>query len=224
MTMRGIRRWYAQSSLKDKTAWDWLDLLIVPLMLALLTLLFSLGQFYLEGRREDRRAQAAQDVATDNQREQALQIYFDDMTDLLIGNGRLRTSTAGSEERSVARTRTLAVLRGLDGRRKGQLLQFLHESQLIASTAPIISLEGADLEDINLDGANLTNANLAGTYLRDANLNESNLEGANFTGANLEGAYLHKTNLKNAIFTEEQFNQVRKPLEEVVMPDGSIHP
>ncbi len=221
--MRSIRRWYSQSDLPDRTAWDWLDLLIVPLMLALLTLLFGLGQFYLEGRREDRRAKTEQDIATDNQREQALQNYFDDMSELLLGDRQLRTSAEGSEIRSVARARTLTVLRGLDGERKGQLLRFLQESQLISSTKPIVKLEGADLEDINLDGASLKDANLAGAYLRDANFNESNLEGTNFTGANFQGAYLYKANLKNAVVSEEQLNQARS-LEGTTMPDGSIHP
>jgi hypothetical protein len=49
---------------------------------------------------------------------------------LILDKG-LRRSEKDAEIRTVARARTLAVLRGLDENRKGQVVRFLHEVELI---------------------------------------------------------------------------------------------
>ncbi|MDQ5854538.1 MAG: pentapeptide repeat-containing protein, partial [Chloroflexota bacterium] len=67
----------------------------------------------------------------------------------------------------------LSVLRRLDGERKGILLRFLQESQLISATNPIISLRTADLSKADLRFADLRKANLS-----EADLSEANLHGA----------------------------------------------
>lgn len=161
---------------RGKTLWDWLQLLIIPSVLAGAALLFNAQS-----------TQTQLEITTDNQREAALQAYIDNMSELLL-DGRLRTSEEGSEIRSVARTRTLSTLRQLDGTRKGQVLQFLHESRLIRSPDMIIVLAGADLRDTNLEGADL----------RGVDLSEADLRGAKFFGAKLRGAKLRGADLSEA--------------------------
>ena len=99
-----------------KTLWDWLELLIIPLVLAG-------GGFYLNRSEHN----TDREIATDRQKEQALQTYLDHMADLLLKED-LRNSE-NEEVRNVARTRTLTVLRGLDKKRKGVILKFLYEAE-----------------------------------------------------------------------------------------------
>jgi uncharacterized protein YjbI with pentapeptide repeats len=74
----------------------------------------------------------------------------------------LRNAEAGGEVRTLARARTLTVLRTLDLNRKRQVFQFLAEAKLIQTVVgrePIIKLGGADLSgDTDLRHANLSGA------------------------------------------------------------------
>jgi uncharacterized protein YjbI with pentapeptide repeats len=76
---------------------------------------------------------------------------------------------------NVARARTLAVLKSLDGDRKGQVVRFLREAYLIMSNSAvgtrvieaIVSLKNADLSGAGLACADLSIANLRHTSLGD---------------------------------------------------------
>ncbi len=121
-----------------------MQLLVVPAVLGSAAILFN-----------ERSSQIQNEIAVDNQREVALQTYIDKMSELLLDK-HLRAAQPGTEIRDVARTRTLSVLRRLDGERKGLLLQFLHESQLISTTNPIIDFATADLRKVHLRSVDLT--------------------------------------------------------------------
>src|SRR5690242_14968369 len=86
---------------QGKTVWDWLSLLVVPLVLALVALFFNQANTRTERQ-----------IALDKQRNDLLQAYLDRMSELLLEKG-LRTSQTDSEVRNVARTRTISVLRQL---------------------------------------------------------------------------------------------------------------
>jgi uncharacterized protein YjbI with pentapeptide repeats len=139
------------------------------------------------------------------------------MTELLLDKG-LATSEPNQTIRDIARSSTLTAVRQLDPNRKGILLQFLYESNLIGASTedrygfssakpsgqrsttqvdPIIDLDGADLS-----GANLRNANLSIANLSDANLSNANLNGAVLGGANLSIANLSDANLSGAFLTK----------------------
>lgn len=230
---------------RGKTLWDWMELFIIPIFLAL-------GAFYLnrserdsERRRAEERTilerQTAEDraklereIATDRQQEAALQSYLDRMADLLLRE-KLRVSKK-AEVRDVARIWTLTILRELDGRRKGLVLLFLQESGLIGEKS-VIDLTGADLSL-----ADLYRARLAGTDLKEANLRFSILSGANLTkanlteaelfkayligadlsGASLSGANLTQADLTGAEVSDEQL-ATAKSLAGAIMPDGTKH-
>jgi uncharacterized protein YjbI with pentapeptide repeats len=189
--------------IRGKTLWDWMELFIIPIFL-------GVGAFLLN--RSERNNE--REIATDRQSEAALQSYIDRMADLLL-NEKLRT-TKNREVRDVARTRTLSVLRGLDGNRKGLLLRFLQEAKLIEKKKPVVVLRMAYLNDANLTNADLSGANLSGAYLNDAflvlaDLSDADLSGAylggadllraQLSGANLSGAYLNDTDLEDADLT-----------------------
>ena len=120
----------------NKTLWDWMQLLIIPVALALVAIWFNRNE-----RKNEQR------IASDNQHEIALQSYLDRMSELLMKEN-LRTSNPNDEVRSVARVRTLTILHQLDGDRKGSVVQFLHESNLIGPTPDkrIVDIKGAFLD------------------------------------------------------------------------------
>ena len=90
-----------------KTLWDWMQLLIVPALLAGFA-------YWFTGQRE----RLARDIEESRAREATLQDYFDRMTELMLDKG-LCSSEPRPEVRVIARARTLTVLRRLDGERKG---------------------------------------------------------------------------------------------------------
>lgn len=213
---------------ETKTLWDWMELLIIPLALAI-------GAFYLD--RSERAIE--REIATDRQQETALQSYIDRIADLLLKE-KLRTSKKG-EVRDVARILTLTVLRVLDARRKGLVLLFLDESGLIRRDG-IIDLREADLTQAILTGASLIKANLnwaqlqgadlRGAYLAQAYLIEANLSEANLTGADLSESLLDGANLTKADLTGANLSgstvypwqlESAKSLKGATMPEGTKH-
>lgn len=198
------------------TLWDWLSLLLFPTIFAASAYWFIKTQHNTSRTIAEERLRTERQIANDDRNQKTLEAYFAYMTELLVERG-LRNTDEDNEVRRVARTRTLAVLRGLDGERKGQVLQFLHESDLI-SKPTVVNLAGAylngahlpnanlldaDLRDANLENAVLDQANLRGAYLREANLHgarlrEAYLREANLRGANLGEAYLREANLRGA--------------------------
>lgn len=162
---------------RGKTVWDWLQLLVVPLVLAVLGFLFAMQQ--------EARQQALEQDAQ-------LQAYLDQMSTLLIEED-LRTAEEGSEARTLARARTLTILEGLDPSRRTQVLRFLIEAQLVQRVdgkGPVIGLGQA-----NLQGVQLVGASLQGAELQLADFTDAYLVGADLTGAVLTSATLRNTQL-----------------------------
>src|SRR5260221_2553850 len=113
-----------------KTLWDWLQLLIIPAVLAVGGFIINLTISRGEQEATKQRAKIEREIAEDNQYEAALQAYIDKMSELLLEK-KLRDSKPEDEVRKIARVRTLTVLPRLDNRRKKSILQFLYESGLI---------------------------------------------------------------------------------------------
>jgi uncharacterized protein YjbI with pentapeptide repeats len=148
---------------------------------------------------EDERARKREEGEKERARkllnEEALQAYFDRMSILLLDKN-LKTSFAGTlkhtEALNVARAITLSILRRLDcdGKRKGSVIWFLIELELITQSK-----------------LNLSNANLGGAYLRGANLSKAQLTYASFRGANLIEVDFRDADLSNATFRKALFFQ-----------------
>src|SRR5919112_6053179 len=151
---------------RGKTVWDWMALLIVPLVLVVIGLVFTMLQDARQQQIEDKRAQQAQkienqraeaerELAVQRAQDEALQAYLDQMSNLLLEKD-LRDSEAGSEVRTLALARTHTVLESLGPSRKSELMQFLLEADLVEGLDgrdPIIELGTADLKGANLTGA-----------------------------------------------------------------------
>jgi uncharacterized protein YjbI with pentapeptide repeats len=180
---------------RARALWDWLGLLIVPVALGLAALWFNWQARNRELDLQDQRDETESRMALDRQRESALQMYLDKMTELLL-EWDLRQENEDAEVRGVARARTVTALRGLDKRRRNVLTHFLRELKV----ADLIraDLSGADLSLIDLHDFNLNGADLSGANLTWANLSKTNLTGAILSGADLNRAYLSEADLNGA--------------------------
>jgi len=215
--------WADWKDLRNKSIWMILELLIVPITLAIF--IFILDKFE---RQEER------NLNLDNQRERLLQNYFDSMSDLILKEN-LKRSNEHDEVREIAQIKTLTTLKRLDIDRKSSIMKFLCETELIQSKDkekhPIIFLREVNLEGINLKGTNLEGANLVGANLEEANLERANLTrailvGANLKRANLWGAFLDWANLEGANLTGAMLRGVDMEgiyLKNAVMPDGKYY-
>jgi uncharacterized protein YjbI with pentapeptide repeats len=204
--------------LGGKTLWDWLQLLIVPLALAVIGFVFSIQQDKRQDAIEDRRAKQAQKLEAkralqaqeledqralqaqklqDKRTEQAtFQEYLDQLGTLLLDRD-LRGADENSDVRRLARGRTLVVFDAISSFRQVRALRFLYEADLIQSTPdeqPIISLDNTSLPDIELPGR----AFLRGAHLQQANLSEANLDHADLRDTYLPRAELQHTDLARA--------------------------
>jgi uncharacterized protein YjbI with pentapeptide repeats len=182
---------------RGMTVRNWLELLVVPLVLLGIGLLFQIQQNGVEKRR----LEAAQHIEEQRAQDEALQTYLEQMGQMLLDKDRpLRQSKKGDEVQLLARARTVTILRRLDSARNRDILQFLREARLVPSNKYEIqehivrldnsNLSKADLRGANLDSFDLHGTDLSGADLRDARLPWSYLPYAKLNGANLRGAYL----------------------------------
>jgi hypothetical protein len=214
----------------DKPLWDWLDLLIVPVVLAIGGYLFNSSQTRATQAAAERRAQ-----------DEALQAYLDHMSDMLIPkkdqpslyeNG----TDEGTDDNlsTVARARTLTVLARLDGDRKARVVLFLYEARLIYRDGRVW-LGNADLRDAALDRvfmpmvmlakADLSGADLSGAWLSKADLSYADLSYADLSyadlsEADLSGVYEQNVQGTPQLITNEELEQQANSLEGATMPDG----
>jgi uncharacterized protein YjbI with pentapeptide repeats len=206
-----------------KTLWDWLQLFIIPTVLALVA--FALNEQQQMRALQASQAQHKSDtaMALDQDRESVLNTYMDRMSDLLLSHKLPQDHTSCSRlsnaARDIAQARTITAMRRLDGRRNGFLLTFvskvgvdlcgtdLSEIDLREATASDANLRGADLTRAELRGAKLSRANLSGAILNKANLKDATLDMAHLSqatlsGADLRGAHLSGADLREAILYE----------------------
>lgn len=235
-----------------RTLWDWMQMLIVPAVLAFGALWLATAQEERQRQEEARREARQQELADERERaaqrieerraqDAMLSAYLDQMSTLLLDKD-MQQSEPGAPERLVAGARTITVVRTLDPERKRAVLRFVYEAGLIREEDPIMDLasanlskadldhallEEADLSDLHMPGADLEGADLSGTDLSGTDLGGATLTGADLTGADLTGANMSGTNvsganLRGAEITQEQLDTCGV-LAMATMPDGSKH-
>jgi len=202
----------------NKSLWDWLELLIVPVVLAVAGFVLS-DAAQNEREREQSDRQAAADLAQRQREEmavsrraqnEALESYLNQMSDIIVDKQVVKKVRAGYEEKvedlsevRIAQARTLVILSGLDKVRKRDPLYLIYELGLIDRDNPILSLKkanfgGADLSEITLHEASLREADLRLTNLKGADLKGSDLSHTDLRGADLSDADLSEVNLAGA--------------------------
>lgn len=200
-----------------KTLWDWLQLLIVPIILGLGGVLINHTLQQNEQSRAEKQAEVDRQIAKERDeterkiaegraQDQRLRAYLDRISELLLDRQLGDAEQVKDEVKTLARTLTLTTLRGLDGERKGAIVNFLYEANLIGNLEmkAIIDLKDADLTTINLSrsilfGANLSRVNISGSNLHKMILAWGDFTEANLTGANLSESFLLETQLSETV-------------------------
>ena len=178
---------------RDKTFWDWMELLIVPVMLALGVMYLEKSQSAKQDALEASRIEEARRIEDERHKVGILNDYRRAITELVKDSG-LLSDTPDNGVVEAAEAITGATLPQLEGAQKGALLSFLFHSKLVGHPDrpdAVVSLLNADLT-----GAVLTDANLSSARLYDADMS-----GADFTNATLFGTHFNSdTGLVDANF------------------------
>jgi uncharacterized protein YjbI with pentapeptide repeats len=206
-----------------KTLWDWMDLLVMPIVLAVGVWLLNHAERASEQKIARQRIEEDRKIAEDRVKETTLQNYLDRMAALLLEH-QLK-ETEGKEDavslaiRDVAQVRTVTTLRTLDRERRNIVIQFLRDAKLAKFILSRVNLDGVDLSGahlsgVNLSGTHLKKANMSGAYLNSANLSEADLREADLRRAilywaKLSYAKLDKANLSRAILISADLDNVK---------------
>lgn len=252
------------SGLRGKNVWDWMDLIIVPLVLASGGLLLQRIEDQRTEREEAREKQQAREGLMDS----IFQSYLDDMSDLMI-NHQLQTNldivTAHREQKkaksnpdnesegtgekpsdepvaaytvdaarlaeatavvTVARARTVTVLKSLDVTRRNLLGNFLRETALVTGKHGTL-LTYVDLSSMDLSRTDFYNFNFTGSLFYRTNLSRTNLLKTNFNNAYLFRANLSGADISNSTFCQACLHQAMLEhayLENVQFDDKTVPP
>lgn len=161
-----------------------------------------------EGKQQHTQQQAAdlqaaleRELAHETQQEGLLREFFDWM----INWQQMEEIDTNLPQRvyPIARLRTRTVLRQLDAKYKGDLLQFVQADGILNN----LELNDIDWSGVDLRGADFRNADLHGFQLRDAQLQGARLDDANLQGADLRKADLTKADLTNAKLSEADLTE-----------------
>jgi uncharacterized protein YjbI with pentapeptide repeats len=205
-----------------KTLWDWLDLLIVPIVLAIGGYLFTRSESVRSQRRAAEQAQVDREIANRRSKDEALEAYIDDMSELLIDHGLRSIPIYKPWEPMLERERRAGTLQSTEAGSQSNQAEPSPEEALRevarARTFTILQRLDADhkrtvvrflyesgliyndspiipLEDADLSGADLRFADLKAIDLHQANLQFARLNGAHLEGANLSNAHLEGAHL-----------------------------
>ncbi len=204
-----------------KTLWDWLQLLIIPIVLSIAAYWLNRVNSASEQRAAEQKEKTDRAIAEDSQQSAVFQDYLDRMSDLLLNQKKGDQNPDATQPNNtiyyIIRARTLTTLSSLNHERKRLLIQFLYETQLLApnehqnnqALLRHADLRKANLRNINLSGADLQGADLSHADLSLANLSEAKLRHATLkdtvlNGAILRDADLYASNLNNAILRDAE--------------------
>lgn len=167
---------------KIKTLWDWLDLLIVPISIGIV------GWIYKDYENQKEESRQKENNYTD-----LFNNYLKNISELILKEGLLESNEYAM---NLARSLTIVALENLDGERKGQILQFLKESNVLQN----INLLGANFRNCDLEGIVLKNQIFKGIDFSHSNLTNSFLDGTEFIACNLSSANFSYSSLLNVNF------------------------
>jgi uncharacterized protein YjbI with pentapeptide repeats len=186
------------SALPPKTLWEWLQLLIIPAMLAIGVFLLNQRQRQHEVQIQQAQKEREETAAIQRAQDEALRAYLDQMSNLMVDR-EMRKKPDDPDLRRLAQARTLAILLGLDKDRKRRPLKLIYELSLIMKEEPILNLKNAGLDTADLSEITLHDACLREVDLRLANLSGADLKGSDLGGADLRGANLSNANLSDTV-------------------------
>jgi len=189
-----------------KTLWDWLQLLLVPVVLAIVAFSFNAGQ-----------ASMNQQLEQQSMQEQVVNTYLGQMSNLLL-QYRLHDSQLGDPIRAIAQAITLTALDRLDSEHKYIIILFLYRADLLkyhyykhgeteCGVPKVLKKEFSDEQPIiTLSQGNIEGVTINDLSLRCIDLHNMNLEGSNFSTSVLDRADLGLSLATDADFSYTSMN------------------
>jgi hypothetical protein len=210
----------AHDKIPPKFVWDWLQLIIVPLVLAIGGIVYGSQQEQLQQRHAD-----------DQYNLTVLTNYEDQVINVVGTYHMLSVLSQSPEGVAPAPTpdadyqaggevlnnivgeafgnATLNVPGRLDQSKKGTFLQFLAFLGLLQEPqegGPVVKVAGSDLRGARLPNAILRGTDLEGIILTHADLKGANLANAQLNGGHFEGADLTRADLQGTMLDQAHFN------------------
>jgi uncharacterized protein YjbI with pentapeptide repeats len=200
---------YEWSGFQNKRGWDWLALLIVPVVLAVAV---NFVQNDIAAR------QKASDLS--KAQEQALLEYFKNVKDIVQKDIKGKDAKESNKMRSLNEENkklmssfTKAILSEINKDQKRQVIDFLYGQNLIRCKEQCgTSIFKKNIENLinlseaNFEGANLSRMKLPNLYLPNVNLNNADFTKSNLDGATFQGSSLNKTKFQLASYRDTLFS------------------
>jgi hypothetical protein len=181
-----------RQSASKKSGWDKAAVLVQAI--GALAIFVSIAALFTGVRQFNDQQQATQAQTLDQQHQDTLNSYLDDMSALVLQYN-LTTSKSGAPVRAIAVARTLTAVRYLDGIRKATLVRYLWEADLITEPQPVVNIAHANLGGAVFTGANLYRADLSGLSLANVSFVQAALNGVDFSRSDLSQANLSGTEM-----------------------------
>ena len=186
--------------------WEWIRVSFNATVIGLLSVFLREFLKNQDNKRKKKQAEIAKEALLHEKEISAerlcyenLKNYLDQMTEVLLQKNTLNYETEYLLQ-AIVRARTIVVLQEIDCRKRGLVIRFLEDCNIIKFLdLSKANLQEANLRAVNLSCAYLRKANFLGADFQDADLSNSNLEYADLTGANFFGANLEGANLTNVI-------------------------
>lgn len=192
--------WPTWTGFEEKTLWDIIEIVIIPVFLALIVIWFN----YQSNRNSNR-------ISNNQTQDSTLEKYLDYLSNILI----IEEFLNAEKNRQLLRAKTLTALHRLNGERKGVLIRYLYNLDLININDQVIDLSGSDLNNIDLSGSDhsgnkdrtllsylsLFEASFIGAEMRKADFSEAKLSRSKFMFSDLTNSNFKDAHLMDADFT-----------------------
>jgi uncharacterized protein YjbI with pentapeptide repeats len=194
--------------------------LLLPLMLGIFTVVITINQQNAakQQRAEDRKTaeehrRLEREIAAERYRDDIFDAYIKEMGQLLENHS--GSLVSNQVLMTLARAKTLNIIRRLDPQRNIRIIRFLHESEQLSGTREQRSLDLSTAELPNIDfrhlaiyGKQLDNISLASTFLSNATFISLGMKHNNFSRTLLNDSSLSSTQLENVEFSFAELNDV----------------
>jgi uncharacterized protein YjbI with pentapeptide repeats len=193
-----------EDEVSPKTIWDLFQILAIPALLAAGTAFLNQSFTELEKRREHSRSK---DIR--------FQEYLKVMESLVLHNN-LQKSEKGDPVWGLAQGYTREVIKDLDGRWLGALLDLLDTAglDLAARNEPLLQLNSLVFTKGDFKNRKFTNMNLSAVIVRESNWTNSvcrnvDFSNADFRKSNFTGAEFYDCDFRNVLFRHANLTRVR---------------
>lgn len=212
---------YPITGFSNKKIWDWLELLIIPLAIALIGIYFTRTERETEREFNHSKLHTEINIAKDKSDELKFMDFQDKISNLVIDHKINDLDSLIPVVSTIARARIFTLSHTIDARFKGNLILFIYELGLILKDNPVVNLDDVHLANTHLFWKNLDEIDLSRALMVESDITSTSFDNAkfkvtiaadsdfrfcSFVDADLSHALLTNCNFVEANFTNAVFN------------------